>query len=70
MLSQANVLAFVHAFVKAHRLGVVNGSQGSFQIFPDNPRKVRIPDVSFARWEKLPEGGIEQGHGTTIKLRI
>ena len=63
MLSRRNVFALVHAFVKAHRLGVVNGAQGSFQIFPDDPKKVRIPDVSFARWERTPEGGVEEGHG-------
>jgi Uma2 family endonuclease len=47
----------------AHHLGVVNGAEGSFQIFPDAPKKVRIPDISYARWEKLPEGGVEEGHG-------
>jgi Uma2 family endonuclease len=51
-------------FVDDHQLGVVNGSQGSFQIFPDAPKKVRIPDVSFTRWERLPGGQSEEGHGT------
>ncbi len=46
-----------------HRLGVVNGAQGSYQIFPDDPKKVRIPDVSFTRRERLPEGRVEEGHG-------
>jgi Uma2 family endonuclease len=50
-------------FVDEHRLGVMNGSQGSYQIFPDDPRKVRIPDVSFTRRERLPAGRIEEGHG-------
>ena len=59
----ARILRLVGHHVDLHRLGVINGAQGSFQIFPDNPKKVRIPDVSFARWEKLPEGGIEEGHG-------
>ena len=49
---------------RPHRLGVVNGAQGSYQIFPDAPKKVRIPDVSFARWETTSRGaGIEEGHG-------
>jgi hypothetical protein len=25
----------------------MNGAQGSYHIFPDDPDKVRIPDVSF-----------------------
>jgi Uma2 family endonuclease len=59
----ANFLSVVHVYVKAHQLGVVNGAQGSYQIFPDDPKKVRIPDVSFARREKIPEEGVEEGHG-------
>lgn len=58
----ANLLAFIHAFVRAHRLGVVNGAQDSFQIFPNKPKKVLIPDVSFTRRERLPRGGVAQGH--------
>jgi Uma2 family endonuclease len=59
----ARILRLVGQHVDLHRLGVINGAQGSFQIFPDSPKKVRIPDVSFARWEKLPAGGVEEGHG-------
>jgi hypothetical protein len=36
------------------RLGLINGAQGSYQIFPDAPKKVRIPDVSFTRRDRLP----------------
>jgi Uma2 family endonuclease len=59
----ANILFLIYGFVKAHHLGIVSGADGSFQIFPDNPKKVRIPDVSFRRREKTPQGGIEAGHG-------
>jgi Uma2 family endonuclease len=48
---------------EAHDLGLVNGAQGSYQIFPDDPEKVRIPDVSFTRKERLPKGGPAEGHG-------
>jgi Uma2 family endonuclease len=58
----ANLLFIIYGFVKAHQLGVVNGAQGSFQIFPDDPRKVRIPDVSFTRRDRLPEGRVAEGH--------
>lgn len=59
----ATILFAIFGFVKAHHLGVVNGSQGSFQIFADDPKKVRIPDVSFTRRERLPRGQVEEGHG-------
>jgi Uma2 family endonuclease len=58
----ANVLFAVYGFVKSHQLGVVSGSQGSYQIFPDDPRKVRIPDVSFTRRERFAGGKFEEGH--------
>ena len=43
--------------------GMVLGSEGSFQIFPDDPNKVRIPDVSFTRLERLPDQKPVAGHG-------
>lgn len=59
----ARILRLIGNYVDAHQLGVVNGAQGSFQIFPDDPRKVRIPDASFTRRERLPNGHVEEGHG-------
>jgi Uma2 family endonuclease len=59
----ARILRLIGNFVEDHRLGVMNGAQGSFQIFPDDPRKVRIPDVSFTRRDRLPEGQVAEGHG-------
>ncbi len=50
-------------YVEDHDLGLVNGAQGSYQIFPDDPDKVRIPDVSFTRKVRLPKGGPAEGHG-------
>ncbi len=58
----ATLLAYIVMFVRASRLGVVNGAQGSYQIFPDEPNKVRIPDVSFTRRDRLPDGPAG-GHG-------
>jgi Uma2 family endonuclease len=59
----ATCLILIGVFVREHGLGLVNGGQGSYQIFPDNPKKVRIPDVSFTRKERLPEDGPAKGHG-------
>jgi len=54
---------YVGNHVEAHNLGLVNGAQGSYQIFPEAPNKVRIPDVSFTRQDRLPAGAPVPGHG-------
>ena len=59
----ATCLYFVLHFVRQHNLGLVNGAQGSYQVFPDDPNKVRIPDVSFTRRERLSKDGPAEGHG-------
>lgn len=59
----ATVLALLWNFVKENNLGLVNGSQGGYQIFPDDPNKVRIPDVSFTRKDRVPLSGPAEGHG-------
>ncbi len=56
------LILFLAAFVREHKLGLVNGGQGSFQAFPDDPKKVRIPDVSFTRAARLPGGKPAKGH--------
>lgn len=67
MGQKADAVAFrigrwVGNFVEDRDLGFVNGARGSYQIFPDDPKKVRVPDVSFTRKERLPEGPAD-GHG-------
>lgn len=59
----ARILYLIYEYVRSERLGLVNGSQGSYQVFPDQPDKVRIPDVSFTSWERLPQAKVEEGHG-------
>ena len=49
------------AHVRPLRLGYVLGAHGSYQIFPDFG-KVRIPDVSFIRAERVPEDWPPAGH--------
>jgi Uma2 family endonuclease len=58
----ATFLYFVLHYVREHGLGLVNGAQGSYQAFPDDPAKVRIPDVSFTRKERVPKSGPAEGH--------
>jgi Uma2 family endonuclease len=59
----AKALRLIGRFVDDHNLGLLNGAQGSYQIFTDDPDKVRIPDVSFTTRARLPKGGEEDGHG-------
>ncbi len=39
------------SFVKAHRLGMVTGADGMVRLFPG---LVRIPDVAFFSWDRIP----------------
>ncbi len=57
-----NLIVFLKEYAKATLPGVINGGQGGFQIFPDDPKKVRIPDVAFTRRDRMPGGGPVKGH--------
>ncbi|HVC97286.1 MAG TPA: Uma2 family endonuclease [Pirellulales bacterium] len=41
----------INAFVISRNLGLVTGADGTMQIMPD---LVRIPDVAFTDWDRLP----------------
>lgn len=58
--SEINYLLVTHG--KRTGLGWVLDSEGSYQCFPDEPRKVRKPDVSFIRRGRLPEERVPNGH--------
>jgi Uma2 family endonuclease len=45
------ILELVNSFVRTHNLGLVAGADGTLQIMPD---LVRVPDVSFTSWDRLP----------------
>jgi Uma2 family endonuclease len=67
MGQKADAVAFrlgrwIGNFVEEHGLGLLNGAQGGYQVFPDDPKKVRIPDVSFTRRDRLPPDGPADGH--------
>lgn len=44
--------AQLDAFVRPAKLGIVLGPDGMIRLWPG---RVRIPDVAFIRWERLPE---------------
>jgi Uma2 family endonuclease len=49
-------------FCDSHGGGWVAPSDASYQCFFDEPKKVRRPDVSFIRTERLPASNRPQGH--------
>jgi len=58
--SLINYLLITHGRMKG--LGWVLDSEGSYQCFPDDRRKVRKPDVSFIRRGRLPDERLPDGH--------
>lgn len=75
MGAKSDLVAFrlgrwVGNFVEAGELGFVLGAQGSYQIFPDDPRKVRIPDASFVPKDRLGTTGIPEGHLRMVPVLI
>lgn len=60
------ILYAISNFVRRRKLGVMNGSRCGFQIFPDDPFKVRVPHGAFTRWEKFGGRGLPRGHATTV----
>ena len=58
--AQADMIGFRLAeqlitYVDAQRLGLVFGPECGYQAFPDDPRRMRKPDVSFVRFGRLAD---------------
>ena len=49
------------AFVRANQLGRVFGPATPYRCFPNDPRQVRKPDVSFVAAGRLPAGRLPRG---------
>ena len=58
----ASVAVLLMTHCDAHGLGWVVGAAASYQCYPDAPNKVRKPDVSFVRLERMPPGEEPEGH--------
>jgi Uma2 family endonuclease len=56
------LMELLNAFVRSEKLGVVMSETASYQCFPDDPDRVRRPDVSFIRKGRLSQDQFEQGH--------
>jgi hypothetical protein len=50
------LFAEIHAFCKGKGIGWVFPADGGFQCFPDRPRTVRQPDISFGRSASTSRG--------------
>jgi Uma2 family endonuclease len=49
------ILSLLRAWVYPRRLGLVSGEAGMMRLFPG---LVRIPDVAFASWDRIPSGRV------------
>jgi Uma2 family endonuclease len=45
------LIELLSTFVRVHNLGLVSGPDGTMRLFPG---LIRIPDVAFASWDRLP----------------
>ena len=54
------------SYVEEHGYGVLNGSNAGYQcfeeIYPDDPNRLRKPDVSFISVERLPKEPVVKGN--------
>ena len=57
-----NLLVLMGYFVRSNNLGLVFQADCGYQIFAEEPGRVRFADVSFIRRGKLPEDRVPQGH--------
>lgn len=53
---------FIDAFVDDHHFGWAWGAGQGYVCFPDSPRKIRFPDVSYVSKNRLPEGPTSDGY--------
>ncbi len=56
-LLAAALIRWLSAFVLSRNLGLVSGADGMMQLFPG---LVRIPDVAYVSWNRLPGGRVPQ----------
>jgi|SRR5579871_3059605 len=60
----AKILYLLAAFLEVHQLGDVFTTDAGYQCFPDDPNKVRKPDVSFVRRGRFQNNRVPKGHCT------
>lgn len=65
-LEAATVTNFLQEAITTHvrriGLGTVAGSEGGYQLFPNAPKLVRKPDISFVAAGRFPGGKVPRGN--------
>jgi Uma2 family endonuclease len=61
-LAATNLLGLVWHFVRSNNLGFVFQADCGYQIFAEDPGRVRFADASFIRRGEFPEDRVPQGH--------
>lgn len=56
----------LNRYLEDHPIGWVFAADCGYQCFATSPKKVRLPDVSFVRNEKFPDGKLFDGHATVV----
>lgn len=62
----AILIALLEPFARSHKLGRVFATDCGYQIFPAHPTRVRFPDGSFIRQDRLPAGPLPAGHSRIV----
>jgi Uma2 family endonuclease len=60
------LVSFLKPYSRDTLPGVVNGPEAGYQIFPRDPGRVRFPDVSFTRRDRLPGGKAARGYSRVV----
>jgi Uma2 family endonuclease len=57
----ARIAYYLWSVVLPLGVGEVIGGEGMYRCFPSHPKRVRKPDVSFIRRDRLPDGLVPRG---------
>ncbi|MCI0700012.1 MAG: Uma2 family endonuclease, partial [Planctomycetia bacterium] len=58
---QARIVHHLTLTVYAAKLGEILDTEAMYQCFPTHPKRVRKPDISFIRQDRLPDGRVPVG---------
>ena len=58
----AAIISNLYNFVRGKKLGVIGNSESGYICFPDDPSKLRKPDVSFVKAGRFPNNRPPKGY--------
>jgi Uma2 family endonuclease len=58
----ANVIFLLRLYLRDRNAGVVATQDAGYQLFPDDAARLRKPDVSFIRHDRLPDQHVPRGY--------